>query len=478
MSAESLASIRPPPTQEPRERGEPRVLPTTAVVLAAGLGTRIHDGPKPLARVAGLSLLERVVLGLREAGVQRIIVVIGHEADDLRRFASERGLDVEFVENPGYRRGNASSVLLGGRTAGGRFLLAMVDHVFDPDLASRVLASRAQFAAAVDTKPRFTGLGEATKVRMSDGRVVELARELPSYDALDAGLFLCDPEVMEATKRGLAAGASSWNEIKRLWLAEGRELEAVDLEGGFWIDVDTPRDARQAERSLLARAAGKPWDGPVARHLNRRLSWPLSLLLVRAGVGPTAASLLAFVAALLAATLIALGQHSPALLVTGGLFVQLASILDGVDGEIARATFTRSSRGAFLDSVLDRLADISILIALAVAAGLTASVWAALVAALVGSMLTPYLTTSYQAAFGRPPQPTRIVRGLGRDLRLLLAAISAVVLQPAWGLYAVAVVANAGALVRFESMWRRESASARPTGAPPRRPRFRASAGR
>ena len=51
---------------------------TVGVILAAGAGARLQNGCKPLTEVAGATLLERAVRTLREAGVPRVVVVVGH----------------------------------------------------------------------------------------------------------------------------------------------------------------------------------------------------------------------------------------------------------------------------------------------------------------------------------------------------------------------------------------------------------------
>jgi 1L-myo-inositol 1-phosphate cytidylyltransferase / CDP-L-myo-inositol myo-inositolphosphotransferase len=412
------------------------------VILAAGSGSRLGGLPKPLARVAGLTLLERTVATFRSSGLERIIVVVGHGSASVCEFVAGRGLDVELVENGDFQLGNGSSVLVGGRAAAGRFLVGMVDHVVEREAVTRLLASRAPFALAVDSQPRYCDVEEATKVRLAGGRVVAVTRELDEYDAVDAGLAVCDLVVVASAERSLLAGETTWNAVKRRWLAEGGEIEAVDLEGLFWIDVDTPGDLRRAERLVLASAARKAADGPVARLLNRRLSWRLSLLLVRARVSPDAATLLAFLLALLAAGALAAGHEWSAALLAGGVLTQIASIVDGVDGEIARASLRASPAGAFLDSVLDRVADAALLAGLALAAGPNTATWAALTAALFGSLLVPYVRASYEACFGRPFPPSGARLGAGRDVRLLVVALAALALQPFWGLVAVAFLAN------------------------------------
>ncbi|MDQ3874700.1 MAG: NTP transferase domain-containing protein [Actinomycetota bacterium] len=423
-------------------------------MLAAGTGARLGNGCKPLARVAGLTLLERAVATLKDAGVPRVIVVVGHARDKVERFVVERGLDVEVAANDDFARGNGSSALVGGRLAGARFLVTMADHVVDTDALAQLLACDAPFAAAVDSDPRYSDVDEATKVRLDGRSVVAIGRGLEEFDGVDAGMFLCDAELLPVAERALADGDGSWNAIRRRCLAEGREIRAVDLRGAFWLDVDTREQARRAERFLVSRAAGKGQDGPVARFLNRRLSGPLSLLLVRLGVSPNAATVATFLLAVLAATVLGLGSVWTFALIAGGLLVQLAAVVDGVDGEIARASLRSSPRGGFLDTVLDRAGDAAALIGLAVAAGVGTATFAALAAALFGSLQTPYVKASYEAAFGRP-FPAAVYRiGFGRDVRLLAVALSAVALQPLAGLVAVAALANVEAVRRSFGAWR------------------------
>src|ERR687892_2242099 len=107
------------------------------VILAAGSGLRLARDSKPLARVAGVTLLERAVWALRRAGVERVVAVVGHRGDEVRRFVAERALLVELVENPDYLRGNGSSVLVGGRAAGGRVVVMIVGPVVEPEGSAR-----------------------------------------------------------------------------------------------------------------------------------------------------------------------------------------------------------------------------------------------------------------------------------------------------------------------------------------------------
>lgn len=106
-------------------------------------------------------------------------------------------------------------------------------------------------------------------------------------------------------------------------------------------------------RELLA-ATGKPGDGIISRTINRPISQRITWLLL-SWLGPfppmRATAVTALISLAMAAALVVLpGQTG---LLVGALLFQAASIFDGVDGEIARATFRTSPRGASIDSLVD-----------------------------------------------------------------------------------------------------------------------------
>jgi CDP-L-myo-inositol myo-inositolphosphotransferase len=122
-------------------------------------------------------------------------------------------------------------------------------------------------------------------------------------------------------------------------------------------------DAAEAPAEIL-RQTGKAGDGLVSRWLNRPLSRQLSGLLLRApGIRPIHATLgTALIAFAMSVALIFGGRGG---LVVGALLFQAASIFDGVDGEIARATFRTSRSGAALDSAIDAATNFAAMLGMA-----------------------------------------------------------------------------------------------------------------
>ena len=71
----------------------------SAIILAAGKGTRMKsDLPKVLHEVCGRPMLAYVIDACRAAGCSRLLVVIGHEADMVRRAFAADCDDIVWVE--------------------------------------------------------------------------------------------------------------------------------------------------------------------------------------------------------------------------------------------------------------------------------------------------------------------------------------------------------------------------------------------
>jgi len=100
---------------------------------------------------------------------------------------------------------------------------------------------------------------------------------------------------------------------------------------------------------------GKKEDGPIAKYINRKISTRITLLIVSRGYkpSPNTVSIVVFIFGLIPIYFYI--SDNPVL---AGILIQIASILDGVDGELARILGKTSKFGAFIDGILDRIVDI------------------------------------------------------------------------------------------------------------------------
>jgi len=454
--------------------------PARLVVLASGMGSRLRSktGPKPLVELGGISLVERALAGARQAGFDEVVVVTGHRAEQIDRHVLEvsrrRGIAVTVVHNERYREGNGLSALAARHRVGDEpFALVMADHVFSPSLLQRLKQASVEPGEVLVAVDPGLGLaadvdpGDAMKVRIADGSIRAIGKQLAVYNAFDVGAFVCGPALFGAVEVAVAAGDSSLAGAIQVLADAGvaRALPIGDEE--WWFDVDTPRDHRNGSRHVF-RVTGKPLDGAVAARLNRTLSQRVvtpALLALVPRITPNQVTLVAFAVAVAAAAGFAVGAP-----IAAALLVALASVLDGSDGEVARLTHRSSPYGAFLDAVLDRAADgilfTGAAIYLATDAHLGDLLGGAQVplavsvsgAALVGHLLVSYTTAKAGLDLGHRYRGTLLGGGRGRDLRLFLVTVGALAaaVEPVALLVALTAVALLSAsivVVRLHRSW-------------------------
>jgi 1L-myo-inositol 1-phosphate cytidylyltransferase len=231
-----------------------------AVVLAAGFGSRLRESdncPKPLRQVASVPLLVRVLRCLATSGIERAAIVLGYQADQIRE-ALERqpglGLELDYVLNEQFAKSNGVSVLAARDYVGSECVLSMADHLYSPRVVDAVVSgefAEGSCVLAVDYDiPRCFDLDDATKVRVEKQRIVEISKSLPSYNALDAGVFRIGPSLIEALESVYRVkGDCSLSDGVQALSRRG-EFFASDICGAPWIDVDTPEAARHATHLL------------------------------------------------------------------------------------------------------------------------------------------------------------------------------------------------------------------------------------
>jgi 1L-myo-inositol 1-phosphate cytidylyltransferase / CDP-L-myo-inositol myo-inositolphosphotransferase len=452
-----MPPMREVPELEPApERPQPapaRSRPTVGVVLAAGRSERLRKvtggGSKALVRLGGLRLVERAIRTLLAHGMERVVVVVGYHTGPVAAVAGRTAPGrVQVVEAPDWAEGNGASLAAAELAVGDvpSFVLVTADHVFAED-ALRDLVDVGRPAVLVDPAVEQGAWEEATKVRLGpDGEVVALGKALPDR-TVDCGAFVLPRTVFDALRSSRARGEGSLSGAVSE-LARRERVEAVPLRSGaWWQDIDTPADLERAGR-LLRRSLPRETDGPVARLLNRRLSVPVSWLLARLPISPDVLSAVAFLAGAAAAVLLGLGYG-----VAGGILAQACSVLDGVDGEVARLTLRAGPRGTLLDGYLDRLGDAALCAGLGVWAaresGPQAWVIVLVVAATAGAVLS-MATKDRVAALGlEPPSERRLGWILGgRDGRLFLIFALSVLGLPVWALGVTGATSLASSALR------------------------------
>ena len=224
----------------------------TAVLLAAGEGSRLRSvaPSKPPCPVAGKPLIAHAIEGMAAAGIARVIVVLGYEADAIRTYLASRDwpVAIETVETRDHREPNGVSVLAAeAALAGGEALLAMCDHIVEPALYARVAAAGAQGVATLgidrDLGSDWVDLDDVTCVAIEGDRIVAIGKGLAKYVCFDVGVFAIGRGLFAALN-GLASPSLSAGMTA---LAATSAARVVDCSGLQWLDVDDAPALAKAE---------------------------------------------------------------------------------------------------------------------------------------------------------------------------------------------------------------------------------------
>lgn len=121
-------------------------VPRTAVILAAGIGSRLHpytiDRPKPLVEVNGVPILTNALANLEAHGVRETIIVVGYRQDDIRTAVGNAfgKMAMTYVQSPLFATtGTAWSLWMASeKLFGGDTYLLEGDVFFEQALLARL----------------------------------------------------------------------------------------------------------------------------------------------------------------------------------------------------------------------------------------------------------------------------------------------------------------------------------------------------
>ena len=234
-----------------------------AVIIAAGPGKRLRPltskTHKTLIPIAGKPLISHILLSLKEWGLRDVVMVIGYMGETVKFFVGDGrayGLRVKYVHNLNYDRGNGLSVLAAKKRVGSDpFILLMSDHLFDGEILGRIVCED-DFSLCVDSELTYLpDPDEATKVLLDqDNYILDIGKEIPSWNCVDTGIFRCEPVIFDALKRLSRSRyrVTLTDAIRCLIRDYGYPIKGVDVSGRFWMDIDTPEDLNHAKLILGA----------------------------------------------------------------------------------------------------------------------------------------------------------------------------------------------------------------------------------
>lgn len=226
------------------------MLPTEAIVLAGGFGTRLRsvvsDVPKPLAPVAGRPFLAWLLDGLERGGLRRVVLATGYLGEMVEAAVGPRhgALEIAYVrEEAPLGTGGSLWAAMSATTGDRVFALngdtwqaadyaAMAREAPEADLvfAVRPVEDRARYGSVVLENGRLAGMlekGEHGPGLVNSG-IYLIRRSLLGKRPID-GAFSFEKEILERP--------------------QGLDIRGFEVDGRF-IDIGTPEDFSRAQTAL------------------------------------------------------------------------------------------------------------------------------------------------------------------------------------------------------------------------------------
>jgi len=302
-------------------------------------------------RFGGLRTIERGIRTMARAGVTRLVVVLPDDHEPkLGKLTRRLDMKLEFVswgQTPKTIFVDSERVLLllGDHIHHHSSLSTFVEH----DTGAAVLA---QVAQAPEQELAFIQVQLSMEGGLSFTET-DTDPEPTSNEGVSTGAFLC------AGALGLHELVGSRQSPLDFLAAESAGgTTPATLRGGdvnLWRRIADKRSARQA-RAMLFGQVTKKTSGPVSRHINARMSIPISKVLIETGISPHMVTVL-FVLTTGLTTAWLMARPEPYWrLALAGVFWQMAAVLDRCDGEIARVKLCESKFGAWFDTITDNIA--------------------------------------------------------------------------------------------------------------------------
>ncbi|RWN97905.1 MAG: nucleotidyltransferase family protein [Mesorhizobium sp.] len=232
-----------------------RLVPTTAMVLAAGLGKRMRPItdtiPKPLVKIAGKTLLDRGLDSLAEAGVKRAVVNVHHLSQQIVAHVAERNTPRIVISDEGSGLlDSAGGIVKALPNLGVRFYVLNADTFWIESGVSNLLRlAHAWNGAKMDILLMLANLHQATGHCGSTDFLMAPGGGLRRSKGDPAGLIYAGAAIVHRRLfKGAPAGPHSLNAYFDSAIAAGR-LFGMPMHG-HWITVGTPDAVPLAEAAV------------------------------------------------------------------------------------------------------------------------------------------------------------------------------------------------------------------------------------
>lgn len=228
----------------------PGVRPNWVVLMAGGLGTRLHplttDRPKPLLSVGGKPVLETIVGSFAEQGFKRIFLSVNFKAEMIREHFGDGnrwGVEVEYLHETA-RLGTAGSLSLLPERPTAPFVVMNADLLTHANFEALLRFHDSQGAAATMVVREYDFQVPFGVVELDGGRILSLTERPVHRFFVNAGIYALSPDALEYLPK------DTYFDMPTLFqnlMADGKKTAAYPL-WEYWMDIGRLEELERAQR--------------------------------------------------------------------------------------------------------------------------------------------------------------------------------------------------------------------------------------
>jgi CDP-L-myo-inositol myo-inositolphosphotransferase len=342
-----------------------------ALVIADGEGNRlIGEEPKPLIQLLGLSLIERVVLTAKGAGIAEFIIVIGFGRDRIKTHlgnGDRYGVKIKYIENRKWKDGDGFSVLKAKELLNENFVLLKPDHIVDDRILKKLVSyyTKNSVVLVVDRREPLPG---DIKILEKGGKIVDIGEDIQDANCVSTGIFLCTPRIFSYVKEAkegdqkftdciAEASKNSDAEIFDITKIQSYVSKMRKSINPWWIHIRTEDDLKKA-KDIIIESSSKGASDLLAHYVHRPIENKLVGYVSHFRITPNQVTIIVNLLSYTVTGMFFFGYLLPASLLTFAV-----GVLDGIDGKLARVKLHATNLGS-LEHSFDLLFEFSWFVAL------------------------------------------------------------------------------------------------------------------
>jgi choline kinase/phosphatidylglycerophosphate synthase len=343
-----------------------------ALVIAAGQENNlIEDEPTPLNRLVGLSLIERILLTAKGAGIAEFVIVTSYHKNKIKTHlgnGDKYGVKIKYAENRKWKKGDGFSLLRAKELLHENFILLMSDCIVDVRILKELTCYNIKNSVVLVVDRREPLPGDE-KVLEKGRKIVDIGENIQDANCVSTGIFLCTPEVFsyveEATKgcsqefTGFVAEAIKNSDAEVFDITQIQQYVSKMRKSvnPWWIHIKTENDLRKA-KDIIIESSSKGASDLLAHYVHKPIESKLVDYVSHFRITPNQITIIVNLLAYTATGLFFFGY-----LLSASLLTFVVGVLDGIDGKLARVKLHATNLGS-LEHSFDLLFEFSWLIAL------------------------------------------------------------------------------------------------------------------